>query len=95
MSKVFILEDDNRILVEDDADISNWPGATEEQPNLTEIKAVEVRVIRNEILTGSDWTQLSDAPVDQATWATYRSALRDIPDQSGFPSTITWPQEPT
>ena len=93
--KVFILEDGNRIAVEDDADTSDWPGATEEQPNLAEIKAGEVRANRNDSLTRSDWTQLADAPVDQTAWATYRAALRDIPDQAGFPNTITWPEEPT
>ena len=45
-------------------------------------------------LTESDWTQVADAPVDQAAWATYRQALRDIPSQAGFPNEVTWPTEP-
>ena len=53
-----------------------------------------VRTYRDYILTASDWTQVADAPVDTAAWATYRQALRDIPAQSGFPDNITWPQEP-
>jgi len=28
-------------------------------------------------------------------WQTYRQALRDITEQTGFPENIEWPQEPT
>ena len=56
---------------------------------------VLVRSERDTLLASSDWTQVADAPVDTAAWATYRQALRDIPAQSGFPDNITWPQEPT
>lgn len=54
----------------------------------------EAREHRDELLAASDWTQVSDAPVDQAAWATYRQALRDIPEQEGFPSEIAWPAKP-
>lgn len=27
-------------------------------------------------------------------WIDYRQALRDIPQQTGFPHSVTWPQEP-
>jgi len=57
-------------------------------------KANSVRKIRNLKLTETDWTQVADAPVDKAIWATYRQALRDITSQSGFPWTITWPDAP-
>lgn len=56
--------------------------------------AAEVRTERDTKLTESDWTQVVDAPVDQAAWATYRQALRDIPSQTGFPNTVNWPVEP-
>jgi hypothetical protein len=56
--------------------------------------AAEVRTERDAKLTESDWTQVVDAPVDQVAWATYRQALRDIPEQAGFPNTINWPTEP-
>jgi hypothetical protein len=56
--------------------------------------ADEVRTKRDSLLAQSDWTQVADAPVDQAAWATYRQALRDIPSQAGFPNEITWPTEP-
>jgi hypothetical protein len=54
-----------------------------------------MRVKRNELLTASDWTQVSDAPVDKAAWATYRQELRDLTSQSGFPWEITWPTAPS
>ena len=54
----------------------------------------EARSKRNQLLTASDWTQVADAPVDQAAWATYRQELRDITSQEGFPEAITWPVAP-
>lgn len=53
-----------------------------------------IRDRRDQLLTDSDWTQMPDASVDQAAWATYRQALRDIPQQAGFPTDITWPTKP-
>lgn len=56
--------------------------------------ASALRTERNAKLTESDWTQVADAPVDKAAWATYRQALRDIPSQAGFPNEVVWPVEP-
>jgi hypothetical protein len=56
--------------------------------------AEQVRTERNQLLAASDWTQVADAPVDQAAWATYRQALRDITTQTGFPENVTWPARP-
>ena len=50
---------------------------------------------RDLLLQQSDWTQVPDAPVNAASWATYPQALRDVPSQSGFPDNITWPTKPT
>ena len=57
-------------------------------------QAKSVRDERTQKLKDSDWTQIADAPVDKAAWATYRQALRDIPSQAGFPWDIQWPVEP-
>jgi hypothetical protein len=57
-------------------------------------QAKAMRDQRGEKLAESDWTQVADAPVDKAVWATYRQALRDITTQSGFPWSITWPDAP-
>jgi len=45
-----------------------------------------MRLIRNGLLTASDWTQLPDATCDRQAWATYRQALRDFP--------ATWTEGP-
>lgn len=58
------------------------------------IAARQVRSERNYRLVASDWTQVPDAPVDQTAWAAYRQALRDVPQQDGFPYNITWPEVP-
>lgn len=55
---------------------------------------VLVRAERNLRLANSDWTQLPDAPVDQAAWVVYRQALRDVPAQAGFPANVIWPTQP-
>jgi len=57
-------------------------------------QAKAVRTTRGEKLKDSDWTQVADAPVDKAVWATYRQALRDVTAQSGFPWEVTWPTQP-
>jgi len=56
--------------------------------------AANVRGYRDNLLSSSDWTQVADAPVDRAAWATYRQALRDITTQSGFPWAVDWPVAP-
>ena len=53
-----------------------------------------VRDQRNRLLNQSDWTQVADAPVDKQAWAVYRQALRDITNQPGFPTEVTWPTKP-
>jgi hypothetical protein len=51
-----------------------------------------VRNQRNQMLKDSDWTQLSDSPVDKTAWAVYRQALRDITTQPD-PFNIAWPKQ--
>jgi len=58
----------------------------------------EARDLRNRLLADCDWTQLSDVDLTStcvANFATYRQDLRDVPEQGGFPSSITWPTRPT
>ena len=57
-------------------------------------QAKNVRATRDAKLAECDWTQVADAPVDKAVWATYRQALRDITTQEGFPWTVTYPDKP-
>ena len=59
-------------------------------------KAAETaRADRNKRLADTDWTQLADSSADATAWATYRTALRDLPSTDGFPHNITWPTEPS
>lgn len=59
-----------------------------------ELAKHNIRKKRDTLLSSSDWTQVSDAPVDRVEWAAYRQALRDIPEQEGFPWDVVWPTEP-
>ncbi len=38
------------------------------------------------------WGELTDAK--QAEWTQYRTDLLNLPEQSGFPNTLTWPTKP-
>jgi hypothetical protein len=39
------------------------------------------------------WNELTEAK--QTEWAQYRTDLLDLPEQSGFPNTVTFPTKPT
>jgi len=62
--------------------------------------ATDVRSDRNARLAEVDaiagnalrWADLTSAK--QAEWSTYRQALLDVPQQSGFPHNVTWPTKP-
>jgi hypothetical protein len=57
-------------------------------------QATNVRRSRTEKLKDCDWTQIADSTADKAAWATYRTALRNLPAATGFPWTMTWPETP-
>jgi len=59
-----------------------------------EIYLARLRYWRDGELARTDWTQVADAPVDQAAWATYRQALRDLPASNSDPRKITLPVVP-
>lgn len=59
--------------------------------------AESARLQRDNMLRACDWTVLTDVPMDdtmRSAWSNYRQALRDVPAQAGFPTTITWPTAP-
>jgi len=64
------------------------------------VTEVEVRAERDKRLLEMDallcnpirWGLFDDTT--QAEWATYRQALLDVPQQDGFPNTVTWPDKP-
>lgn len=54
---------------------------------------------RNDLLAASDWTQANDSPLTtevKTSWATYRTALRNLPDHSNWPNLedADWPTKP-
>jgi hypothetical protein len=51
------------------------------------------RATRDDLLKATDHYGLSDVTMTDAMTA-YRQALRDVPQQAGFPQTITWPTKP-
>jgi hypothetical protein len=52
-----------------------------------------VRAHRDHLLANTDWTALVDGTLS-TEMATYRQALRDVPEQEGFPYAVTWPSKP-
>lgn len=72
-----------------------WQGevTVEEVPETAD----EIRARRDRLLAATDWAVLPDSPLDAQSLdavKTYRQALRDVPQQDGFPGTITWPEMP-
>jgi hypothetical protein len=55
--------------------------------------AASVRAERDALITATDFYALSDV-VMTTEMTNYRQALRAIPEQAGFPNTITWPTAP-
>lgn len=59
--------------------------------------AANARTQRDRLLSECDWVVIKSLESGQAIpseWAAYRQALRDLPQQSGFPVTIDWPVKP-
>lgn len=58
-----------------------------------EIYAAEIaRKYRNKLLDSSDKIMVSEKKNE--AWKIYRQALRDVPEQDGFPLIINWPIKP-
>jgi len=60
-------------------------------------QAKSVRTSRDALLTECDWVAVKAFETGSTVptqWATYRQSLRDVPDQVGFPWTITYPDKP-
>lgn len=56
--------------------------------------AKSARDSRDKLLAECDWVAIKALELSQAVpnnWAVYRQALRDLPQQEGFPTTINWP----
>ena len=61
----------------------------------TVVVPTNVRRQRNQRLAETDWSQMADTPqAIRDKYAAYRQALRDVPQQAGFPDNIVWPTKP-
>lgn len=66
-----------------------------------------IRSYRNWLMRFTDWTQAADSPLDptaKSAWATWRSAMRDLPNHLesgddpslyGVPANPIWPTPPS
>jgi len=59
--------------------------------------AAEAREKRNQLIAETDFMAMPDYPLDdekKVAVLAYRQALRDVPEQAGFPRQIDWPTKP-
>lgn len=57
----------------------------------------QVRAQRDSLIAATDFLMASDYPIsdeDRAAVTVYRQALRDVPQQKGFPLEVQWPEAP-
>ena len=62
-----------------------------------ELLALRLRTERDAKLEATDYMLAPDYPISPENLEAvkvYRQALRDIPEQSGFPKNVQWPAEP-
>ena len=59
----------------------------------TAVLAANMREKRDKLIAATDFYALSDVSMSEAM-TKYRSDLRAVPEQSEFPTTITWPTAP-
>ena len=74
-------------------DLTKLKTAEQKAADAAEHAADQVRAERNTLLAATDWMALSDVTMSPK-WAAYRQALRDVPEQAGFPENVTWPIAP-
>lgn len=56
-----------------------------------EQKAIIIRKQRDKLVRETDFYLLPDAPTSPEGLLEYRQALRDVPQQAGFPYDVEWP----
>ena len=60
-------------------------------------KSANVREQRDQLLKSTDWVVIKHLERNEnipGVWEVYRQALRDVPEQDGFPWAVTWPVAP-
>ena len=69
-----------------------------ENDAVTKKKMDDLRGMRNQMLTDTDWTQGADSPLtdsQKTSWATYRQSLRDITKTYKTLDEVKWPTKPS
>ena len=96
----------NVVMIDDDLGAFDQEGnQIEIDQTLIDAAAIEVateqswknfRTIRNRLLAETDWTQSRDVTLpNDAEWAAYRQALRDLPENTTDPANPVWPTKPS
>ena len=92
--------DNDEVMALIGTDFTAYVAPTQEE--LDAVTAGQVREERDRILTTVvdplvsnplRWADLTEAK--QTEWSQYRTDLLNVPQQSDFPNTITWPTEPS
>jgi len=91
--------EDNWFLVDDTVkihDVKDGDTYTSPLPSESGMREVRDRLLEEFVDTIATntmrWNALTDAK--QAEWTQYRTDLLNVPQQSGFPTNITWPTKP-
>ena len=72
-----------------------WKQASDKKTELVNAKPMaDLRAERDRRLAETDWMANSDVTMSDE-WKAYRQALRDLPQQSGFPNDVTFPTKPS
>ena len=81
--------------------VSVTPHVIEAKSEVTINIPIYIRDLRNKYLAICDWTQSEDSPLSdakKAEWATYRQALRDMPETFASATSVddvVWPSRPS
>lgn len=71
--------------------------AAEKEAERIQRLADSARLKRDRLIIETDYMMLPDYPInkdDRVELEAYRQALRDVPQQPGFPESINWPELP-
>ena len=58
----------------------------------------DIRAERDRLISETDYLTNNDYPIseeDRELIRVYRQALRDVPQQEGFPESVIWPEKPS
>jgi len=78
-----------------------WIWSSDGKIEISPFSGEEIRAQRDSILVNVvdrmvgnplRWAEMT--PEQQQSWAEYRTALLNVPQQSGFPQNIIWPEQP-